>query len=309
MRDLETHLRAFANEHKINSKGALSVVLVITRTAVGMAPPFKEEDFLTPKGGQVAGLGGPAVQAILADYGIVRILAEEGGRTSRGSIHIMRAYIEFLNHLSKKGLLPFSSIEEWWINRVREFFATKPFKLKIDLSKSVRDFVRQLINLAFERQKENPGTMVAGAVMEHLVGAKLEIALPKSRIDHKGFSVSDEQTGRKGDFLIGDSAIHVTTAPTEALVRKCLENLSDNLRPVIITTEAGKGGAEALARDSGAGDRIDILEIEQFVATNVFERSLFRGDQRAATAKTLIETYNVIIDKCETDPSLKISLG
>ena len=111
MRDLETHLRAFANEHKINSKGALSVVLVITRTAVGMAPPFKEEDFLTPKGGQVAGLGGPAVQAILADYGIVRILAEEGGRTSRGSIHIMRAYIEFLNHLSKKGLLPFSSIE------------------------------------------------------------------------------------------------------------------------------------------------------------------------------------------------------
>lgn len=37
--------------------------------------------------GQVLGLGVSAVQAILSDYGINKVLAAEGGRTSRGSIN------------------------------------------------------------------------------------------------------------------------------------------------------------------------------------------------------------------------------
>ena len=37
------------------------------------------------------------IQRILADHGITRVLAEEGGRTSRGSVGLMQKYVEFLN--------------------------------------------------------------------------------------------------------------------------------------------------------------------------------------------------------------------
>jgi hypothetical protein len=102
------------------------------------------------------------------------VLAEEGGRTSRGSIQKMRAYIDFLNKLANEKLLDFKMIEEWWINRVKDFFSSKPFSLKIDSSKSVRSIISDLIEAAFARQKECPGLMIAGAVMQHLVGAKIE---------------------------------------------------------------------------------------------------------------------------------------
>ena len=145
--------------------------------------------------------------------------------------------------------------------------------------------------------------------MQHLVGAKLELALPEARIEHKGFAVADAPGGRKGDFLIGDTAIHVTTAPTEAVIRKCCDNLNENLRPLIITTQSGAGGAGALARNADVSDRIDILEVEQFVATNVYEWSRFEHTQRPLTVRELVETYNRIIEQSETDPSLKISVG
>jgi hypothetical protein len=306
---LKDYLKQFESDHKVNSKGSLSVVLVITRAASMQKPPYKPEIFLTPKGGQVSGLSGSAVQAILADHDINRILAEEGGRTSRGSISLMQDYLNLLNELNKKELLDFPAIERWWVDGVKTYFSSKPFSLKIDPSKSLRSIIADLIEAAFARQRECQGTMVAGAVMQHLVGAKLEIALPDIKIEHKGFSVADAPGGRKGDFLVGDTSIHVTTAPSEALIRKCRYNLNENLRPVIITTQGGAGGASAWAKDSDVDDRIDILEVAQFIATNIYELSGFEHAKRPVKIKDLVEAYNRIIEQTETDPSLKISIG
>ena len=284
-------------------------MLVITRVAAKQKPPYTPNDFLTPQGGQVAGLGRAAVQSILADHSITRVLAEEGGRTSRGSINRMRAYLDLLNCLSNKGVIDFGEIEKWWIDRVKKYFASKPFTLKIDPSKSLRNIVAELVETAFIRQRECQGTMIAGAVVQHLVGAKLEIALPKARIEHKGFSVADAPGGRKGDFLVGDTAIHVTTAPSEALIRKCLDNLNENFRPLIITTQSGSGGAQALAKNADIEDRVDILEVGQFVSTNIYEWSNFESSQRPLKIRDLVRAYNRIIERTETDPSLKIAVG
>ncbi len=101
MSELESRLEKFASQHKIRGKGPLSLVLVVSRKASKQTPPFSADNFLTKQGGQVAGLGRGAVQAILADHGIDRVLAEEGGRTSRGSIQKMRAYLDFLNKLAQ----------------------------------------------------------------------------------------------------------------------------------------------------------------------------------------------------------------
>jgi hypothetical protein len=307
--DLYRKLGEFVQRCSMKGKGPLSLALVLTRKAREKEMPLNSNEFLTAQGGQVAGIGKSAVQTILKDHGIERVLAEEAGRTSRGSIGRMQAYLNFLNELHRAGLLDFERIEEWWIVRVQEYFASKPFKLKLDPSKSLRHAVHELLDAAFARQKEMPGTMVAGAVMQHIVGAKLEIMAMAVEIEHRGFSVADAPGGWKGDFLIHDTAIHVTTAPTEALIRKCLDNLGQGFRPVIITTDTGIGGAIALARNAGVADRIDVLEVEQFVATNVYEKSAFAESNRIPTVAGLIEKYNEIIESCESDPSLKIVVG
>lgn len=206
-------------------------------------------------------------------------------------------------------ILDYPKIEFWWIEKVRVHFASKPLRLKLDAYKSLRAVVEDLVEAAFERQRECSGTMVAGAVLQHLVGAKLELVTSDMGFDHEGFSVADAPGKRHGDFLVNDTVIHVTTAPSEALIRKCVRNLADNLRPLIITTESGTGGAKALAKNSEIGDRIDILDIEQFIATNVYEWSDFRHDERPSSISKLIDVYNRIVESCETDHSLKISLG
>jgi hypothetical protein len=307
--EINDALLKFSSEHGIRGKGPLSVVLILTRRAAQMETPLRQEDFLTPKGGQVSGLGGGAVQSILADHGITRVLSEEGGRTSRGSIDRMQAYISLLNKLAEADILDYGCIETWWVDRVREHFASQPLKLKVDASKSLRALVAELIEAAFERQRECPGTMVAGAVLQYLVGAKLSVVLPDVKLDFEGFSVADAPNRRKGDFIVNDTVLHVTTAPTEALIRKCQANLADNLRPLIITTESGVGGVRAQAKNTGISDRVDVLDIEQFIATNVYEWSAFSHSSRPSSINDLIIAYNKVIELCETDHSLKIELG
>ena len=182
------------------------------------------------------------------------------------------------------------------------------FTLKIDSPKSLQSVVTDLIDSAFERQRKSSGKMIAGAVMKNLVGAKLQIVVPDGKIEHRCFCAADDPCGSKGDFLVGDTAIHVTTAPKEALIRKCCDNLNENLRPVIITTRSGVGGAEALAVNASVADRIDVLEITQFLVTNIHKWSQFELSQRTVSLQKLVGTYNHIVDRCETDPSLKISI-
>ena len=68
--------------------------------------PSISGELLTEGGGQVFGLGKSAVQSILQRHGITRVLASEGGRTSRGSIGNMREYVALLNQLQAVGRLP-----------------------------------------------------------------------------------------------------------------------------------------------------------------------------------------------------------
>ncbi len=298
-------LKTFDDQHIGLSKGSLSLVLILTRNAKSKAFPLDKAEFVTAKGGQVAGLGGPAVKRILNDHGVERILSTEGGRTSRGNMERMGAYIDVLNDLSAQGRLDLEDAEHYWVERTQAYFDALPFTFKLDPAKSLRACVRDLLAQAVARQREVKGTMYAGAVMQHLVGAKLDYVTKGSAIHH-GFSVADAPSNRSGDFLIGDVAIHVTTAPGEALIRKCQGNLSLGLRPLIVTTEDGVGGAKALSKQAGVDDRLDVIEIEQFIATNVYEWSLFQRDARPTAVQDIIERYNRIVADVESDPSLRI---
>lgn len=307
---LQERLLEYKKKNKIHTKGPLAVVLFVTRKAKQRGLPLNSDDLKAESAGQVAGLSKSAVQSILADYGIVKILAAEGGRTSRGSIKNMEDYVDFLNGLYEERECNLDTIEAWWIDRVKDFFASKPFNLKIDAGSSINSAVRDLLDQAKKRQKDNPGTMYEGAVLQHLVGAKLQMLMGNNQeIEHNGFSVADAPTGRNGDFFVGNTIIHVTTAPGELLMNKCLDNIHSGYRPFVITVSESIPAARALASIKDILKNVEIVDAEQFISTNVYEWSGFDSAKHKGTLEKLLAIYNQLIDTYETDPSLKVSLN
>ena len=304
---IEEKLLSFAKENNMKGKGALCVALVITRQAINAGLPLDANTLLTENHGQVKLLGKSYVQSILKDHGIERVLAEEGGRTSRGSVGNMQRYVQFLNELNPSQS-ELKEIERWWVDRVRAFFAGKPLVFHFDAAKSMRSAIRDLIAQAERRQSEISGATVVGTVLQHLVGAKLSLILPERPVMH-GASVADEVSGRDGDFIFEDVAIHVTSAPSEALIRKCMRNLESAIKPIIITTYRKVPVAEGLAESQGIADRLDVFDVEQFIAGNIYELGKFAVSGRRTTAKQIVDAYNQIIDECETDPSLKVDFA
>ena len=201
----------------------------------------------------------------------------------------------------------FSDRERQRIHRGRDF-AKRQIEFNFDPGKSLHANIQGLLQQADDLQKNSGGTNYVGAMLQHLVGAKLDVVLGEGKIQHHGFSVADHSTARQSDFQIETVAIHVTTHPSEALVTKCAENLQAGFKPLIITLSDGVEGATFLLKSSNLEDRVDVLDVGQFLTANVYERSLFKTAACKVTFSKLLNRYNEIVAGCETDPALRIAL-
>lgn len=303
-------LEKFLKQHKFRGKGPLCVAIVITNQVRTKAFPVDPQSFLAESGTQVAGLGNAAVQAVLSRYKISKVLAKEGGRTSRGSVQNMKLYVEFLNLMHEQGKLDLDIAEKFWIARVIDFFSAKPFVVTLDPTMGTNAVVRSLVAQAAVRQKSENGFKYVGALMQYLVGATLEVVLKGNyKLKHHNASQNDQNPDRTGDFDFGDISIHVTTSPTEALIAKCIENLSIGRRPIIITGRKGAVLADGLAENVNISHRIDVMEFEQFISTNINELGKFDGHGRKSKFDEVIKHYNHIVAEVESDPSLAIEIG
>lgn len=303
-------LERFYREASFTGKGPLSVAVQLTEAVRNLSFPLETRDFFTARGGQVKGLGGPNLKKILKNYGIDRVLSSEGGRTSRGSIENMEVYFYFLNSLHKRGVtINWNEVSEFWAQKVRAYFDASPFSISIDSAQSIRTLLQNLLQQALDRQRQISGSRYQGAMMQHLIGAKLEIVLYPDPVVHNSTSTNDQEHGRTGDFDIGDVSIHVTTRPSEALLEKCRQNLQANRKPLIITLESGVNMAAQLADELDIVERVEIIDFVQFIVANIHERSSFTRDARFTQLERLIENYNHIVDKYENDPSLRIEIA
>lgn len=290
-------------------KGNVAVSLLVTEHARELGLPLDADQLVTATGTRVKGAGVAAIQRILNRHGITAIFAREGGRTSPGSVAHMRRYVSVLNELHEQGVADLDAIESFWIDRVREVLAAKPMRVTLDSTISLRRMIRDLLAQAVERQQGVVGSTVAGALLQHLVGAKLACAMHPASVEHHGYSTADEQTARKGDFEVGDTVVHVTTSPSEAVIARCRTNLDEGLHPVVITVSSKAPIAAGLADNASMADRIDIFDIEQFLALNLYEWRRFEIADRRETTERLVSEYNRIVEEVETDPSLRIVLG
>lgn len=193
-------------------------------------------------------------------------------------------------------------------NRIRKDCSCREISLRYRHDHSLRANLEDLLQQALELQANAGGTAYVGAMLQHLVGAKLDLVLGRGRVVHHGHSVADQSTDRQADFAVESVAIHVTTHPTEALVRKCGANLNAGLKPLIVTLDDGVAGAAFLLKNAGLSNRVDVLDAGQFLTANIYERSLFVAADCRETLVALLTQYNEIVGQCETDPSLRIRL-
>lgn len=185
----------------------------------------------------------------------------------------------------------------------------KAVRFHFDPGKSLRANIEDLFLQAQAARPNSGGANYVGAMLQHLVGAKLDLVLGSGKVSHHGSSVADKSGKRRGDFEIDTVVLHVTTHPTEALACKCADNLRAGLRPVIVTIDDGVSAAAFLLRNVNLEERVDILDAKQFLTANVYERSLFQAAGYRMTFTKLLRRYNEIVSTCETDPALYIDLG
>lgn len=299
-------LKLFQTENGITSKGQLSLVVQFTRMVRDRDFPLNPADFQTDSKGQVTGIGGGNLKKILAEHGITKQLTSEGGRTSRGSMGLMMAYVQFLNQWYEEDEVDLFEVENFWAEEVREYFRNQPFVLSSDASRTVTANLADLFDQAKKREKQNKGTRYLGVILQHLVAAKLQVVLSDNAIEIHGASVADQQTDRAGDFVVHSTAIHCTTAPADLLMEKCKANLKAGLHPIIITVYDRVHTALTQIEDSGIQGQVDVWDIQQFISSNVMEHSGFNETARNHTLAEIIANYNAIIDSVEHDPSLRI---
>jgi len=174
-------------------------------------------------------------------------------------------------------------------------------EVDIDLDKPGASIIADILGLADERN-------VAGAVAQHLVGAKLALRYSNKSIENYSYTTADRQLGRPGDFVVGDTAFHITVAPMEALMGKCAANIKDGYRVVLLVSESKLAAARHMAELAKLERRIGVYPIEQFVGQNVEEIGEFGKAALAANMRRLLEKYNERVAEKETDRSLLIRI-
>lgn len=263
---------------------------------------------------QIKGISGGSIKKILAKHQEIRPFLREGGRTSRGSIVHADDLATMISDAAVAGgyhTLPAddqavvrNALQEWFVERVRiDYFDRQRISAAIKPSSAVRVSIAALLDAARKR-----GGTTAGAVAQHLVGAKLALRFPDVAIDNHSYTTADHQLDRPGDFSIGDTAIHVTTSPTGALFDKCIQNIADGYRPLVLVPANKLAAGQQLAEISGIAAKTSVQTVEDFVGTNVEETAQFISARIRTQLRTLLEIYNERVGVAEIDPALLLKI-
>lgn len=270
--------------------------------------PITDAQLYSDGKSQVRGLSGSTISKILKQHGETRIFTREGGRTSRGTIFLAVAFRDVLNNTQVPGsdhidaASVSTQLEAFFTQCVRlDYFDKQRITVDLDHTKPVSAVVSDILKAAADRS-DKP----TGAVLQHLIGAKLKLRFPDVEIGTDRANAADLHTDREGDFQVGTTAFHVTTAPMEKLISRCVENKRAGYRPVILTLESKVIAARQMADNVGMSDQISVQAAESFIGNNIEEIAIYDGDKIREGLARLIRAYNTRINAIEIDKSLMI---
>lgn len=175
----------------------------------------------------------------------------------------------------------------------------------IEITYTAVESITAHISKLLDAHQANPG-----AVLQHLIGAKLEIRYSDKsiHITHHTSATADLQTGRLGDFEIGSTVFHITKSPNDDHYRKAWQNAESGRKVYLLVPNKIVAGTSQFAEAyrSGFTKRVNVFSIEQFVAQNLDELAAFDRTEALRQFHRLLTKYNELVTQYEHDPSLKI---
>lgn len=269
--------------------------------------PLQRADSVTPKN-QVKTSGRFIQGLIEARFGPSPMYASEGGRTTRGTVPAAEALAARFNALSTVAALTGAErdmlatvLQDWLIEKVRDYYNRQHLSPEIDLRLSAPEIVGTILD---EAQRRNS----AGAVAQHLVGAKFALRFPDMTIENHAATTADQPLNRPGDFVVNDTVFHVTVAPGERVIQRCEENLRGGYRPRLLVRGSRLVAARQLAELRDVHTRIGFAAIEDFVAQNIEEMGAFGQEAIARGFRHFFERYNERVRAVETNLSILIDI-
>ncbi len=290
------------------SRNTVAVGLVVLHALRQSCPVRKDQ--IVSDGGEIKGSRGVSLHRTLKEYGVETATnkyvegvttrqAHQDGQRLLESLEYGK-FLEGIDADARDNLLV-ELIREL-VGHAKSWFQRQHLKVACDIKKSPSQWVKDIITEAQGRS--------TGAVEQHLVGAKLArryagvIDIP-NHPSHAG----DAQTRRQGDFVVGQTAFHVTAAPSIALMQRCISNIQSGFHPVLLVPADKVSDARGLANGHGIGPNLTILSIEDFIGINVIELST--GDQRQFLDlfRSIIDIYNKRLAEVENNLSLIIEIA
>ena len=280
--------------------------------ALGVLERLREEPDLsierhTAKGGaQIRGASGSTVKKILGRFGETRRFVAEGGRTNRGLRGDIEAMLDALRTAGFADLEPHDravavdECQRFIVERIREFHSRQRIEFVFDAVQSTRDLIHQILATAKERNQ-------SGQVAQYLVGAKLAVRFPSVDVQNEKYSTADQQTGRQGDFVIRDTAFHVTMAPADSVFERCRRNAEQGYRVFLLVSDEHVQSVRSLAKDR-VRCGVAVESIESFVGQNIEEMAGFSKLDLQQMLFELFDMYNKRVDSIEIDKSVLIAI-
>lgn len=262
---------------------------------------------LAKKGAQIAGLSGKRVSQLLLLFGEERTLSAVGGRSNRGTPGDIAALLQMIhglnlsneNKATREHIL--TLMQEHLVRvHICKYFAIRRVKAVFNANSATSTAITSIIDDARHSGK-------AGAVAEHLVGAKLALRFPHIVVRNKGYAVKDQQHGFAGDFEIGTTVFHVTMSPMPELFTKLRDDIASGRRVYLIVPAEKVEGSRQNADTIGT-DRIEVVAVETFIATNIDEMAEFDGNTLRSGFRRLLMKYNDRVAEVEVDNSLLIDI-
>jgi hypothetical protein len=255
---------------------------------------------------QLKGVGKSSVSKILKRFGETRPFLAECGRTNRGApndIGNMLAALEAgglaqASEDERCGVL--EGLQRQLVRHIVAYHSQQRLTLSYDPTKTNRQTIADLLALARQSGKDGP-------VAQYLVGAKLALRFPDQNIGNESYSTADVQLNRPGDFVVGDTAFHVTISPQLGHYEKCRKNLTEGHKVYLLVPDQYVIGARQNVETIAAG-RISVESIESFVAQNLDELATFSRSNACNRLRELLEAYNQRVDAAENDKSMLIDL-
>lgn len=284
------------------SRNTIAVGIVILDALRSTCPV--ERDNIVSKGGEIKGARS-ALRGILDKYGIPGFLKEattrqvhQDGQRLLEALKYGRVFDRVVPNDRDSVLLDLIGV---LLAEAGAWLARQHLKVLCSRECAPGAWIGDILGQAKGRS--------GGRVEQHLVGAKLSKAHPDAEVPVHAGTTADVQTGRAGDFQIRTTVYHVTAAPGEDVVRKCIANLHAGLHPVLLVPTADKPRAEFLVDHLEMTGRITVIAIEDFVAVNIIELSHGERLEFVDVLRGIVDEYNRRIDEVETDKSLKIDLA